>query len=323
MMTGYWVAQMIHVAARLGIADYLAAGPKSTAELARLTGTHAESLYRMLRALAGAGIFQEQGPREFALTPLADLLRSEVPGSQRGLALMMGDEHYKAWAELMYSVRTGRPAYDLVVGKPVFEFMQEHPEKAADFDAAMLSIHGAETAAMIEAYDFSTVQVLADVGGGNGSTLAGVLAAHPKMRGVLIDLPAVIDRARSFLKKNPVSSRCQFVGADFFQSIPPGADTYMMRHIIHDWDDTRSHLILTHTRKAMPRGGKLLIVEHVIEAGNAPSFAKMLDVNMLVIPGGKERTADAYDRLLDEAGFVLTRIVPTNQGVSVIEAKTA
>ena len=321
LITGYWNAQMVYVAAKLGLADLLAERPRTAAELAALTGTHADSLHRMLRALAGLGIFREEAAGHFAMTPDAESLRSGVPGSQRALALMMGQEHYACWGELLHSITTGQTAFEKVYGQPIFEYLAQHPEQGAIFDAAMVAVHGRESAAMLDAYDFSGTQVLADVGGGNGSVLTSVLERHPKLQGILFDLPAVVERARSKLDAAGLESRCRTVAGDFFTSVVAGADTYLMRHIIHDWDDDRSLKILGNIRRVIPSDGKLLVIESLIPTGNEPSFVKMLDINMLVIPGGRERSEEEYRRLYRTAGFDLSRIVPTAAEVSVIEGR--
>jgi hypothetical protein len=319
MVSGYWTSQMLYVAAKLGIADHLTHGPRSADELAEATNVHAASLYRLLRALASLGIFAEDHAGRFSLTPLAEWLRSDVPGSQRALAIMSGEEHYRAWGELLYSVQTGRTAFDKLYGTPVFEFLSQNVEQAKTFDAAMVGVHGRETAAMIDAYDFSGIGVLADVGGGNGSLLTAVLTKHPAMRGLLYDLPGVTERARTNLQAAGLADRCKVIGGSFFESIPGEADAYLLRHIIHDWEDGKAITILKNVRRAMSGEGRLLLVESVITAGNAPSFGKLLDLTMLTIPGGKERTEDEFRRLFEAGGFQLTRIVPTTSEVSVIE----
>ena len=243
MITGYWVSQMVHVAAKLGLADRLADGPRTADELAQATGTNPRSLYRLLRALASLGVFSEGDDQRFTQTPLSEDLRRDGPGSQWAMAVMMGDEHYHSWGDLLESVRTGQTAFDRLYGKPIFEYLGEHPEQAEVFDAAMTSIHGRETQAVLDAYDLSGVHVLADVGGGNGSNLIGVLCRYPEMRGVLFDLPHVVERAGRDLEAAGLSGRCEVVGGDFFASIPVEADAYFLRHIIHDWDDEKAGLV--------------------------------------------------------------------------------
>jgi hypothetical protein len=323
MITGYWVSQMVHVAAKLGLADCLANGPKTADELAASTGTHARSLYRLLRALASVGVFSEDDERRFSQTALSEYLCKDLPGSQWAMAIMMGDEHYHAWGDLLESVRTGQSAFDRLYGRPIFDYLGERPEQAQVFDAAMTSIHGRETQAVLDAYGLADVGVLADVGGGNGSNLIGVLAQYPRMKGVLFDLPHVVERARSDIEAAGLAGRCEVIGGDFFGAIPVQADAYFLRHIIHDWDDEKAGLILSNIRRAMPEGARLLVVEHVLPPGDEPSFGKLLDLNMLLLPGGLERTEAEFRRLFDGAGFRLTRIVPAQGDLSVIEGTPA
>ena len=320
MITGYWVSQAIYAAAKFGIADFLKDGPRDVTDLAAETSTNAEALYRLLRALASVGIFAEGQPGEFSLTPLAEPLQSDVEGSKRALALMSGDEQFRAWAEIEHSIKTGQIAFDHVFGQPIFDYLSQNPDKARIFDAAMTGIHGRETADVLEAYDFSGIPMLVDIGGGNGMNIAALLQRYPEMKGQLFDLPHVVERAEERIVAEGVADRCQIVGGDFFEAVPSDADAYFMRHIIHDWDDEKALTILRNCHAAMPQDGKLLIVESVIPAGNEPFGGKLLDLVMLLIPGGKERTEQEYRALLDQAGFELTRIVPTETELSVIEA---
>lgn len=319
LITGYWLSQAIYVAAKLEIADLLAQGPRTAADLAKATSTHERSLYRMLRALASVGVFSEVTPRTFAINGVADPLRRDAPGSQWAMAVMMGEEHFKAWGELLYSVQTGRTSFDKVFGQPVFDYLGSHPEQGAIFDQAMVSIHGIEAQQMLDAYDFAGVKTLVDIGGGNGSLLQGVLRKHEGIQAVLFDLPTVIERARSNWPAD-LAGRVRFETGNFFEAVVAGGDAYQMRHIIHDWNDEQCHAILTNIHRAMPAQAKLLIIETVIPPGNEPCFGKLLDLTMLTIPGGLERTADEYHELLGRAGFRITRIVPTAGEVSVIEA---
>ncbi|MFO0965330.1 MAG: methyltransferase [Gemmataceae bacterium] len=320
MISGTWRAQALHVAAYLGIADLLATGPRSAADLARATSTNGDCLHRLLRALASVGVFAEDDSGRFALTPLAEPLRADVPGSIRPALLMMGPAFYRAWGELLHSIRTGETAFNQVFGKGFFDYLAERPKEAATFDAAMTAIHGAETEPMLDAYDFSRFGTLVDMGGGNGSNLLAVLKRHPKLRGVLFDLPHVVDRARANIRAAGLEDRCTAVGGSFFETAPPG-DAYILRHIIHDWDDDRSIAILRSCRRAMNPGAKLLVVESVIPPGNTPFTAKWLDLNMMVIPGGLERTEAQYRALYEKAGWRLTRIVPTRLETSVVEGE--
>ncbi len=323
MLTGYWVSQALYVAAKLGLADLLKDGPRTADDLAAATQAHPRALYRLLRALTSVGVFAEGDNGRFALTPLADCLRGDAPGSQRALALMAGEEHYAAYGELLYSVRTGGTSFEKVYGAPIFEFLSKRPEQARIFDQAMEAVHGRETDAMLDAYDFSGVGVLADVGGGNANVLTAALQKYPGLRGILYDLPGVVERARANLQAAGLTGRCQAVGGSFFESVPAGADAYLLRHIIHDGDDEKATAILRNVHRAMGTGGKLLVVEIVIPPGNEPSFGKLMDLTMLVIPGGEERTAEEYRRLYGAAGFRLTRIVPTQTEVCVIEGEKA
>lgn len=323
MITGYWVSMSLVVAARLGLADLVEPGTKTADELAASTGTHAPSLYRLLRALASVGVFAEDETGRFSQTELSRLLCSDGPDSKRAFAVMNGGEHYRSWAELEYSIRTGETAFDHVYGMPIFDWMAGQPEVARNFDRAMVGIHGAESAAMCDAYDFSAFGTLMDVGGGNGSLLTLVLQRTPTLQGILYDLPHVVERARGNLQAAGLAGRCTTVGGDFFASVPPGADAYLMRHIIHDWNDGQAHAILANIRRGIPPHGRLLLVEGVVPPGNGPSFTKLLDLNMLLLPGGKERTEAEYRALYAAAGFRLTRIVPTRTEVSVLEGVPA
>jgi hypothetical protein len=319
IISGYWISQAVYAAAKFGIADRLKDGPRGIEELAQATSTNPDALYRLLRALASVGIFAEGEHRQFSLTPLAEPLRSDVPGSKRALSLMMGGDQFRSWADIVYSIETGETAFEHVFGKPIFDYLGEHPDQARIFDAAMTGIHGREAAAVLGGYDFSKIGLLADIGGGNGSQLTAVLERHPHMRGILFDLPHVVERARERIEAGGLVDRCKLVAGSFFESVPQGADAYLMRHIIHDWDDEKALTILRNCHAAMAADSKLLVVESVIPPGNGPFGGKLLDLVMLLIPGGKERTEQEYRMLFEQAGFELVRIVPTKAEVSVIE----
>jgi ubiquinone/menaquinone biosynthesis C-methylase UbiE len=321
MITGYWISQAVYAAAKFAIADHLQDGPKTVAELASATSTNSDALYRLLRALASVGIFAEGDSRRFSLTPLAEPLRSDVAGSKRALALMSGDEQFRTWAEVDYSIRTGKVAFDKVFGKPVFDYLGEHPDKARIFDAAMVGIHGRESNAVLDAYDFSAFGVVADIGGGNGSQITEILKKHGRMRGVLFDLPHVIERANERIQASGLRDRCKLVAGSFFDAVPEGADAYVLRHIIHDWDEEKCLTILRNCHRAMRPADKLLVIESVIPPGNEPFHGKFLDLVMLLIPGGKERSEAEYRALFGRAGFELTRIVPTGTEISIVEGK--
>ena len=323
LASGYWHTQAIYVAAKLGVADLLKDGPKTADELAPATGTHPRALYRLLRALASLGVFAEDDRSRFALTPMAECLRSDAPGSVRSLAILRGEWQYEAWGRLLHSVRTGECAFESLYGAPLFDYLAAHPEKGKLFDEAMTGVHGRETAAMLDTYDFGGIGTLADVGGGNGEVIASVLKRYPAMRGILFDRPAVVERSKANLQAAGVADRCAVAAGDFFTSVPSGADAYLLRHIIHDWDDDKSAAILRNCRAAMGTGGRLLVVEGIVPPGNEPSVSKFFDLAMMVLPGGMERTADEYRHLFASAGFALKRIVPTATWVSVIEGAPA
>lgn len=321
MITGYWVSQCLYAAARLNLADHLQAGPRSVSELASATQAHEPSLYRLLRALASVGVILEAPAQTFSLTPMGVYLRSDVPGSVAGMALMLGDrEHYNSWGNIVHSIMTGESAFENLFGMQVFDYYAQNPEPAMVFDRAMTSFSAQEMGGVLSHYDFSGIGTLVDVAGGHGSMLTAILQAYPTMQGILFDLPAVIAGAQSVVAGTSVADRCQLVAGSFFEPLPAGADAYLLKHIIHDWDDARSIEILKQCRAAMAENGRVLVVEQVIPPGNDPHMSKLLDVNMLVMcPGGKERTADEYEQLFAAAGLKLTRIVPTPSMVSVVE----
>jgi hypothetical protein len=321
MLNGHLLTQSLYVAARLGLADLLAGQPLTADELAVRTATHAPSLYRLLRTLSSLGVFHEDGQEKFHLTPLAECLQKDHEDSQWALAMMIGEEPFHAWGDLLYSVQTGGCAFQKAYGKPLFEFLGEHPEKARIFDAAMTSVHGRESAAMLDAYDLTGTSTFVDVGGGNGKTLIAVLNRYPSMQGVLFDLPHVVEAAAPHFQKAGLAARQRSVGGSFFTDIPTGGDVYLLRHIIHDWYDEQATQILHNCRRAMHEGAKLLVVESVILPGNEPAVGKMLDLAMMVLPGGMERTEVQYRELLAAAGLRLERVVPTSADVRVIEAR--
>jgi hypothetical protein len=320
MIFGFALSRSIAVAAHLRLADLLKDGPKNTDELARTTGTHPRSLYRLLRALAGAGIFAEDADRRFSLTPLSEPLCSDAPESLRGFAALMADAvNFETWAQLPYSVETGKPAFPHKFGKPFFDWLQEDPDESQLFHDAMTSLSAGAVIAVVSAYDFSGISQLVDVGGGHGLMLASILSKYPKMRGVLFDNPEVIRGAADVLGPQGVADRCEVIGGNFFESVPAGGDAYILKHIIHDWSDEECLTILGHCRAGMTTGGKVLIVEMVIPERNVPGISKFLDLQMLVFLSGLERTEAEYRDLLDRAGFELTRVVPTPSPYSVIE----
>jgi hypothetical protein len=319
MAMGYTVSRALYVCAKLGLADLLAAGPRPSDELAGACGAHPGGLFRLLRTMAGLGLFTEVSPRRFALTPMGETLRSDAPGRARSTVLALaGAWGWAAFGEFEHAVRTGRPGAEKALGMNMFDYFAQHPDEAAWFNDAMVGIHGEEPAAVAEAVDFSGLGTLVDVGGGTGGLIAAILRATPRLRGVLLDMPHVQEPARRRIAELGLSDRCTVVAGSFFEAVPPG-DGYILSHIIHDWDEGRCLTILRNCRRASP-GAKVMIVEMVIPPGDGPHPGKLLDLMMLNAPGGMERSAEEYGALLEKAGYRLTRIVPTNSAVCVVEA---
>ena len=324
LITGFWVSRAIYVAAKLGLADLVKDSPKTADELARLTGTHSPSLYRALRALASVGVFTDDGRGRFAQTPLSETLRSDTPGSLRALAIVeLGQEHYPAWGNLMHSVKTGEIAFDNLFKQNAWEYYAQNPEDASNFNESMRGLTEMVNVAVLEAYDFSGADKLVDVAGGTGRLISSILSAYPRMRGVLFDLPHVIAEAGPLLDAAGVRDRCETSTGDFFRSVPEGGDAYVMKWIIHDWDDEKSTAILKNIRRAMDEKGKLLLIEMVVPEGNQPDLSKFLDLDMMVMTGGRERTEAEFNSLLAASGFKLTRVVRTASPICVIEAVRA
>jgi len=291
MATAYWLSQALFVVAKLRIADLLSEGPRSAAELAKAVEANSTALYRILRALAGEGIFSEDDEGRFKLTPLAEHLRSDTPSTVLPYILMLGSEwHWRAWGDLMHSVRTEKPAFEHVFGKQLFQHFAEHAEDARTFDRAMTSRSRQEEPAVAAVYEWPTGTII-DVGGGRGSQLAAILERVPSGRGILFDLPHVIPAASDLFAEAGLANRCEAVAGDFFKQVPAGGELYMLKKVIHDWDDKRARMILSQCRAAMPQGSRLVLVEHVLASRNEPSWSKLLDLQMLVLtPGGRERS---------------------------------
>jgi hypothetical protein len=323
MLASAAVSRALCTVAELGVADLIATDSRQTvAALATGTRTHERSLHRVLRFLASHGVFAETAPGIFEHTPLSHLLRTDAEGSYRAAARLF-HRFFPGWDGLDHAVRTGEPGFNKVFGQGVFDYVMANPEVGPILDAGMTSIHGYETAAMLDAYDFGAVSVLADIGGGNGSLLVGALQRYPRMRGILFDLSHVVGRAAAHIEQAGLSDRCQVIEGSFFETVPSGADAYLMRHIIHDWTDEQSLPILAHCRAAMPKDGRLLLVECVVPTGNEPSLAKDFDMTMLTFPGGMERTEAEFRDLLARGGFTLTSVTATSTMVSVVEARPA
>jgi len=322
-VTGAALSRAVYSIAELGVADLIEAGhPQPIEYLARATRTHEPSLYRVLRFLASHGLFKETEIRHFDHTPLSAALRSDAPDSFRAGAQMF--HHLSAgWNGLHHSIQTGEPGFNKVFGAPVFDYIQAHPELGPVFDAGMTSFNFYETGAMLDAYDFTGINVLADIGGGNGSLLTAILTRYPEIKGILFDLGHVAGRARDRLKAAGLAERCSVIEGSFFESIPAGADAYHFRHIIHDWTDAQCKQILVNCRKVIPAHGRLLISDSVVPYGNEPCPSKDLDMVMLTFPGGKERTESEFRSLLDASGFELNSITRTAASICVVEARPA
>ena len=321
LIVGSWVSQAIAVAARLGIADLLEDGSRPCSELAQATETHPDALYRLLRALASIGIFAEDEDGRFALTPLAEGLQTKAFASLRAYAVFAGeDSSWRAWGRLVHSVRTGECAFEHVFGTQLFDYFAQHPDAGQVFDAAMANRSSTEDRAVAATYTVPRGTII-DVGGGRGSLIAAFLRRNAEARGILFDRPRVIEGAIATIREAGLADRCQLVSGDFFDRVPAGGDLYLMKKVIHDWDDSRAHAILANCRAVMNGNSRLVLLEAVILPGNAPAFGKLLDLQMLVqTPGGRERTEAEYRTLLSAAGLKLARIVPTDSPISIIEA---
>ena len=320
MLFGLTVSRSIGVAAELCIADKLRVGPKSAEDLAEQTDVHARSLYRVLRACASIGVFSEDSENRFSLTPLAEPLLSDAPGSLRAFAVMFTtDWQFQTWAELPYSVKTGKPAFDKVFGMPMFDYLWKNQKAGKEFNEAMTSNSAFASEAVLNSYNFSGASKVVDVGGGHGILLASILKKHPHLNGILFEVPAVAEEAKSLIDAYGVANRCERASGDFINSIPAEGDIYILKHIIHDWDDEQCITILSNCRKALAPGGKVLVIEMVLPVGNEPSIGKLLDLQMLLFLPGCERTEVEYRALFAKAGLELSKIIPTPSPFSIIE----
>jgi O-methyltransferase domain/Dimerisation domain len=324
MTLAHWTSRLLHAAVQLGLADHLADGPKTATELGQTTATDAPSLYRLLRTLASFGIFTEDSAHRFALTPLGEALKTGAPGGGRAAVLTLADDQFMPSNEqFLYSLQTGRSCFEKTSGMPLFEWLSHHPAQAALFSETMVGIHGTEPAAIAAAYDFSQYATITDVGGSTGNLLTTILSRHATPRGVLFDLPHTVRDAPALIEARGLTHRISITAGNFFEQIPPGSDAYLLSHIIHDWSEAQCLTILGNCRRAMKPESRLLLIEMVLAAGDAPHPGKLLDMIMLAIPGGQERTEPEYLDLLAKAGFRLTRVVPTQSAASVVEAVAA
>lgn len=315
------ITQAIYVVAELGIADLMKDGPRSAEEIAKAAGASEDAVYRLLRALASLGLFATLPGRRFELTLSGQSLRTDVPESLRAWARFNGHEvMWSPWGQLLHSVKTGKSAFDHVFGTTVFEYAAGHSDAATALNDAMTAFSAIDSAALAEAYDYSGIGTLVDVGGGHGLLLTTILKANSSVRGILFDLPHVAQGAVDRLRREGLADRCAVVGGDFFDAIPEGGDSYAMKFIIHDWDDDRAIQILRNCRRVMRSGATLLVLERVLSVGDEADFGKFSDLQMLVFtPSGRERTESEFTAIYDAAGFRLTRVVPTTSPLSIIE----
>ena len=320
LLGGFRISQALYTAAVLGVADQLVAGPAAVEVLAGQAGADPPSLYRLLRTLAGVGVFTEPEPGVFALTPLGLTLTSSHAGSLRDLAITWMETHYAPFADLIHSVRTGQSAAEHLYGEPFFTWLSHHPEHAARFTAAMANLTGAFKTAAIASLPLDDIETIVDVGGADGTVLATILAAHPHVRGVLFDLPHVITNAPRTLASHGVEDRAEYMGGDFFESVPAGGDAYLASLVLHDWPDQQAERILASIAAAGGSGSRLLVLDFVVPPGDTPHLAKMSDLNMLAMMGGKERTETEWRELLTAAGFTGIEIHQTRTPLSVIQA---
>jgi O-methyltransferase domain len=320
MLCGMMKTLAIHEAARLRIADLVEDGPKSTTELAEATGTNEEALYRLLSTLASLDVFAEIKPGYFAQTPLSSLLRPEIPGSMYDIALIHGEEwQWHPWEKLSYSIQTGQTAFDHMYGEDLWSYFARNSLQSERFQKAMGGFSAQVDRPIAQGYDFSAIHTLVDVGGGYGSLLTTILKANPGMHGILFDLPPIIEKARASIEASAVADRCKLVAGSVLEGVPTGADAYIMKQIIKDWDDEHSICILANCRKAMKPGGKVLVAEQVLLPGKHMSTSKLLDLQLMVVLSGRERYEAQFRQLFEVAGLRLARIWPTHSPYSILE----
>ena len=321
LITGYWISQAVGTAARLGVSDQLADRPKTSSEVADAVGADPQALFRLMRMLASIGVFTLDKEERFGLTPLGDTLRSSAPGSVRNFAVAeTAPGHWQPWGKMYDAVKTGTPMSKPALGMELWDWYSKNPEEGEYFNGAMGDLSAAVSGEVIRIYDFAAFEKVVDVGGAHGILLAAILKANPKMRGILFDLQHVTATAGESLKSQGIGERCEVVTGDFFESVPPGADIHVLKQIIHDWSDTECTTILRNCHQALKPNGKLLLVEMVIPPDNSPSMAQPMDLNMLVLLTGRERTESEYRDLLAAGGFKMERVMPTHSPFSVIEA---
>lgn len=320
MITGFWTSCCIYSAAKLNIADHLKDKPQTADQLAETTHSDAPSLYRVLRALSSVGVFKENEQQQFELTPLGNTLQSDVQGSMKEMAIAQLGDHFNAWGNLMYSIKTGHTAFDNIEGMSVWKYYEMHPDEGVNFMKAMSGVTGAVIQHVLPEYDFTNFQTIVDVGGGNGALLKAVLDKAPQARGIVFDEEYVIEETKRLLKQKGYDTRCETAAGSFFDFIPANADAYLMKMVLHDWNDQECLQILSNCNKAMKPGSKLLVLDAVIPEGNEPHPGKFMDINMLAMTGGRERTAKEFAHLFAQAGLKLSRIIPTHSPMfSIVE----
>ncbi|TDH58309.1 methyltransferase [Dankookia rubra] len=321
LTNGYQVSQAIYVAATLGIADLLGDEPRDSDDIAAKAGVHPGSLYRLLRALAAAGVFHEDADRRFSLTAIGQCLRSDADRTLGPWAEFVGRPYqWSAWGDLLHGVQTGETPFRHVHGADPWEYRSRHPEEGAIFDRAMTGMSRRMTQATVAAYDFSRFRCVIDVGGGHGALLAAVLAAHPSVRGVLFDQPGVVAGAAAVLREAGVADRCEVVGGNFFERVPEGGDAYLLKTVLHDWDDAEARAILQACRRFIGPEGKLLVLERLVAPPNEDLEAKFFDLFMMTVTGGRERAREEFATLLADAGFRLDAVTRTGTPICIIEA---
>lgn len=322
LLNSYLVARSIHVAAQLGVADVLQDGPKAVADIAAAVGAHPDSLYRLLRALVSVGVFTEVEPGSFALTPLGNCLREDTVPSLRSYARLFGSDIWlQTFDHFLEVVQTGRPGFDLAHGMPRYAYLDQHPELGSLYNQAMGDISSVQIPALLAAYDFSGIQSIVDVGGGQGGLLAAILVANPHTTGMLFDRPQVAEEARAKIEAAGLAGRCRVVSGDMFKEVPEGGDAYIVKHVFMELDDAEAEVLLWNLRRAIRGGGRLLVIDPVIPAGNEPSPNTMADLAMLLLsPAGRSRTPAEFHNLFETAGFVPGRVIPTPPLTSIVEA---
>ena len=320
LASGYWISQAIYVAAKLGIADFLKDSPKSPSEIALATGADESAVYRLMRALCAVGAFRMTGADKFTITALGMPLQSNVPGSLRAMVITLGETHYAAWAHLLESVKTGTAGFPLAFGAEMFDYLGQDVEAGKIFNHAMSDYSALSSCAVLLSYDFSATRSLVDVGGGCGRLLTSILHMYPSIQGTLFDMASVVAAAQEELESDSCRVRCTLVPGSFLDFVPSGADTYLLSSVIHDWDDEHAITILKNCRRSMRQHSRIVMLEFIVPHGKRVSFSKVLDLNMLVMNGGRERTAQEFQRLFCAAGLKMTRIVSTLSPLSVLEA---